>query len=140
MIEREIVPGHVKILEIRKRIYDYATDNRAAIENHEFFQRYGLNFDEEIKKIYDTECDFDDPPIPFRYCFQATFVLPVASLAYKMKFGTYHLRLGTTEIFEFTNNDGIYHQQGYSDIRNMGRDYNMIAFNGENHFYYLKKH
>ena len=140
MIEREIVPRHVKISEIRKRIYDYATDNRAAIENHEYLQRYGIKFDEEIQKIYDNECDFDYPPIPPEYWFQATFVLPVASLVYKMKFGTYHLRFGTTEIFEFTNNDGIFHQQGYSDIHDMGHDYNMIAFNGQNHFYYLKKH
>ena len=31
----------------------------------------------------------------------------------------------------FTNRD--------SDIHDMGDDYNMIAFNGQNHFYYLKK-
>ena len=67
LIKQEILPRHVKISEIRKRIYDYGTGNRAAIENHEYLQRCGIKFDEKIQKIYDNECDFDDPPIPFRY-------------------------------------------------------------------------
>ena len=56
------------------------------IESPEYVQTYFHIFDKEMKEIYDTGCDFDAAPVDPKYWFQVTFVLPVVSHVYKMKF------------------------------------------------------
>ena len=104
LIEKNILSRNVKISEIRRSIYDFATDNRSVLQQHPYMRQYGFHtlFESEINKIYNNEYDFDSPPVAFEYWFKAEFVLPVASLVYGVEFGTYNLQSGSTKIFDIS--------------------------------------
>ena len=138
-MQQNILSNKIKISEIRKEIFDSATNNKSLLKRHPFIMKYGVKFDEEIQKIYNEHVNLDAIVVDKPYWFTSHFVLPVASFTYRANFGTYHLTAGTTTVFQYTSDNDLFKQSCLSGICNTCHDVNMIVFDRINHFYYLQK-